>query len=321
LGPGPRVVAIGGGTGLSGLLRGLKAFTDELTAVVTVADDGGSSGRLRRELGILPPGDFRQCLVALANVEPLMKELLQYRFTAGETLEGHSFGNLFLAALIAITGSFEGAIRESSRVLAVRGRVLPSTLGNIVLGAEFEDGSVVIGESAIPGARKRVRRLFLRPEHPAAYPEAVAAILTADLIVIGPGSLFTSVLPNLLVEGISRAVRQARAVKVLVCNVATEAGETDRFSLADHVAAIEAQVGCDLFTYVLANDNFQVDLPDGVLVRPAAGLSNRYRLVAADVVDTDDPWRHDPGKLARALLTLYYEARRRDSSRRLRRSV
>jgi len=316
LGPGPRVVAIGGGTGLSGLLRGLKAFTEDLVAVVTVADDGGSSGRLRRELGILPPGDFRQCLVALANAEPLMKELLQYRFTAGETLEGHSFGNLFIAALIAITGSFEGAIRESSRVLAVRGQVFPSTLGNIVLGAEFEDGSVVIGESAIPGARKRVRRLFLWPEHPAAYPEAVAAILTANLIVIGPGSLYTSVLPNLLVEGISRAVRQARAVKVLVCNVATEAGETDRFSVADHVAAIEAQVGCNLFTYVLANDNFQVALPDGVLVRPAAGLSNKYRLVEADVIDAGDPWRHDPGKLARALLALYYEVGRREPSRR-----
>jgi len=306
---GPKIVAIGGGTGLSTLLRGLKEYTGNLTAIVTVADDGGSSGRLRQELGILPPGDFRQCLVALADVEPLMTRLFQYRFTEGQALEGHSFGNLFIAAMTAITGNFERAIRESSRVLAVRGQILPSTLDNLTLCAEFDDDATVAGESAIPKEQKRIRRIFLRPHRPAAYPEAIRAILEADLIVIGPGSIFTSVLPNLLVEDISRSIRSARAVKVYVCNVATEHGETDGFFVMDHIRAFESHVGPGLFQYVLVNNNLQVSAKNTTqLVTATERLADGgYTLVLADVIDTDDPRRHHPKKLAKGVLRLYYD--------------
>jgi len=309
---GAKIVAIGGGTGLSTLLRGLKEYSDNLTAIVTVADDGGSSGRLRQELGILPPGDFRQCLVALADVEPLMTRLFQYRFTEGEDLEGHSFGNLFIAAMTAITGNFERAIRESSRVLAVRGQIVPSTLENVKLCAEFEDDAIAQGESSIPKAQKRIRRVFLQPAHPSAYPEAIRAILDADLIVIGPGSLFTSVLPNLLVEDISRSIRGSRAaVKVYVCNVATEAGETDGFYVADHIRAFDEHVGTNLFQYVLVNSNLNVNLPESSSARLVM-LANQvaetgHTVVMADVIDPVEPRRHNPKKLALSLLKLYYD--------------
>jgi uncharacterized cofD-like protein len=308
---GPKIVAIGGGTGLSTLLRGLKEYTTNLTAIVTVADDGGSSGRLRKELGILPPGDFRQCLVALADVEPLMTRLFQYRFTEGHALEGHSFGNLFIAAMTAITGNFERAIRESSRVLAVRGQIVPSTLENLTLVAEYEDDALVAGESAIPKAQKRIRRLFVRPSHPAAYPEAIKAILDADLIVIGPGSVYTSVLPNLLVDDIARSIRSSHAAKVYVCNVATEHGETDGYYVADHLRAFEKHVGAGMFHYVVVNNNLDVSL--GSVSRPSLvtiteGLSeNGYTVVMADVIDTTDPRRHHPKKLAQSLLRIYYD--------------
>lgn len=308
---GPKIVAIGGGTGLSTLLRGLKEYTDNLTAIVTVADDGGSSGRLRQELGILPPGDFRQCLVALADVEPLMTRLFQYRFTEGQALEGHSFGNLFIAAMTAITGNFERGLRESSRVLAVRGQIVPSTLENLTLCAEFEDDATVAGESAIPKEQKRIRRIFLRPAHPAAHPEAIRAILEADLIVIGPGSVFTSVMPNLLVENISRSIRNSRAPKVYVCNVATEHGETDGFYVADYLRAFEDHVGPQLFHYLLVNSNTAVTLDDkspSRLVTMSDDLSDcGYTVVMADVIDTVEPRRHHPKKLAQALLRLYYD--------------
>lgn len=308
---GPKIVAIGGGTGLSTLLRGLKEHTDNLTAIVTVADDGGSSGILRKELGILPPGDFRQCLVALADVEPLMTRLFQYRFTEGQALEGHSFGNLFIAAMTAITGNFERALRESSKVLAVRGQIVPSTLENLTLCAEYEDDAIAQGESAIPKARKRVRRTFLQPAHPAAYPEAIRAILDADLIVIGPGSLYTSVLPNLLVEDITRSIRSSRAaVKVYVCNVATEAGETDDFFVADYIRAFEKHIGPRLFDYVLVNSNLNVNLPESSharLVMLADQVADSgYVVVMADVIDPIEPRRHNPKKLADSLLKLYY---------------
>lgn len=306
---GPRIVAIGGGHGLSILLRGLKQHTGNLTAIVTVADDGGSSGRLRREMGVLPPGDIRMCLVALAEAEPLMTNLFQYRFEKGSALEGHSFGNLFLVAMQAITGNFERALRESSRVLAVRGQILPSTLEDIQIGAEYVDGQTAIGESALPQVGKPIRRVFVNPSHPPAYPEAIKAILEADMIVIGPGSLYTSILPNLLVEDVARAVRAARAVKVYVCNVATQRGETDNYVVHDHVRTLERHAGPNLFQYVVINNNSQVSGtvgPDSVLVRVNGAMAEgSYQLWPADVVDVDHPHSHDPVKLADTLIRLY----------------
>jgi uncharacterized cofD-like protein len=308
---GPKVVAIGGGTGLSMLLRGLKDYTSNITAIVTVADDGGSSGRLRRELGMLPPGDFRNCLVALADVEPLMGKLFQYRFEGGgSALDGHSFGNLFIVAMMGVTGSFERALRESTRVLAVRGQVLPSTLENVNLCAELEDEArVVVGESKITEMGSRIRRLSLQPEHPPAYPEAIKAILEADLIVLGPGSLYTSLLPNLLVDGIYRALLASSALRVYVCNVATQRGETDGYGVAEHVAALRRHLPEDPFHYVLANSRTDVTIPERYPSTTVSLPSQAadYRVERADVVDPDAPLRHDSAKLAQALIGLYYE--------------
>jgi len=313
---GPKVVAIGGGTGLSVLLRGLKEYTDHLTAIVTVADDGGSSGRLRRELGVLPPGDFRNCIAALSEAEGLTTRLFQYRFSEGAGLDGHSFGNLFITAMAGITGSFERALLESSRVLAVRGRVLPSTLQNVTLCADLREEKEgaeagwrrVEGESSIPRQLGTIERVFLEPEDTPAYPEAVKAILEADLIVAGPGSLYTSVLPNLLVRDVTRAIRASRAMKVYVCNVATQLGETDGYSVEDHIRAIQKHVGRDLFRIVLANDRFlgpKVGPPGVEWVRLPQTPQADYRVVTADVVDEEFPWRHDSRKLARCLMELY----------------
>ncbi len=316
---GPRIVAIGGGTGQSTLLRGLKSLSARLTAVVTVADDGGSSGRLRREMGLLPPGDFRNCLAALAEAEPLMAALFQYRFGRGTGLNGHAFGNLFIAAMAEITGSFEQAVAESSRVLAIRGRVLPCTVEHVVLAAEIRDAEGRIhrvdGESAIPEVRGRIERVWLIPEHARAYPETIRAILEADLIVLGPGSLYTSVLPNLLVEGIVPAIRASRALKVYVCNVATQVGETEGYGVADHVRAIERHVGPRLFDLVLVNSRTDVPwegVPEevGELVRWDGQPILPYTVVAMDVIDERTPWRHDPEKLARALMALFERYRR-----------
>ena len=235
---GPKIVTIGGGTGLSTMLRGLKSYSANITAIVTVADDGGSSGRLRRELGVLPPGDFRNCIVALADAEPLMSRLFQYRFGQGSGLDGHSFGNLFIVAMSGITGNFEEAIREASRVLAVRGQILPSTLENVTLCAELEGELHVLGESKISAANVPIQRVYLQPERPAAFPDAVRAILDADIVVVGPGSLYTSILPNLLVDGIAKALASTQALRLYVCNVATQPGETDEFRASDHVKAL-----------------------------------------------------------------------------------
>ncbi|MGQ9627718.1 MAG: gluconeogenesis factor YvcK family protein [Anaerolineae bacterium] len=313
---GPKVVAIGGGHGLSTLLRGLKEYTSQISAIVTVADDGGSSGRLRRALGVLPPGDFRNCIAALADDESLMAQLFQYRFGEGMALEGHSFGNLFIVAMAAITGSFERAILESGRVLAVQGSILPSTLEDVTLcadlrseGEDVEGLQRVEGESQIPDAGLPIERVYLRPSQVRAYPGALRAILEADLIAIGPGSLYTSILPNLLVEDIVRAIRASPAVKVYICNVATQAGETEGFSLRDHIEALERHVGKGLFRFALANDRFDVPLPPGwkdELVRLIPPDGEDYQLVTADLIDPEKPWRHDPKKLARALLDLYH---------------
>ena len=304
---GPKIVALGGGTGLSTLLRGLKEHTDKLTAIVTVADDGGSSGRLRRELGVLPPGDFRQCIAALADSEPLMTSLLQYRFGSGSGLEGHSFGNLLIVAMAGITGSFERALRESSRVLAVRGQILPSTLRNVMLCAETRNPELerVAGESAITHRGRPIERVYLEPEHAPAYPDVVRALLDADLIIAGPGSLYTSVLPNLLVEDIQNALRAAHAAKIYVCNIATQPGETDGFTIEDHFDALEQHVGTGIFAHILANDNYRVNFPDdskSQMVRPRNVSSREYAIIFADIVDETKPWRHDPAKLAKVIL-------------------
>lgn len=235
---GPHVVAIGGGTGLSTLLRGVKRYTNNITAIVTVGDDGGSSGRLREEQGIIPPGDIRNCIAALADEEQLITELFQYRFKNGQGLEGHSFGNLFLTAMCRITGDMVSAIKESSKVLNIRGRVFPSTLDNVCLVAEMEDGSVVRGESQIPKAKGKIRHLRCEPEAPLALPDTIKAIEHADLILLGPGSLYTSVLPNLLIPEIAAAVADSKAPKVYVVNIMTQPGETDHYTVADHIQAI-----------------------------------------------------------------------------------
>ncbi len=315
-GRGPRVVVIGGGTGLSTLLRGLKEYTSNVTAIVTVADDGGSSGRLRRELGVLPPGDFRNCIAALADAESLTTQLFQYRFSEVNSLDGHSFGNLFIAAMAHVTGSFERAILESSRVLAVQGRILPSTLKNVTLCADLrgEDeaaGAIsrVEGESSITAAELPIERVFLLPDGVRAYPETIRAILEAELIVTGPGSLFTSVLPNLLVEDITRAIRASQASKVYVCNVATQKGETEGFSVGDHMEALQRHVGRDVFHHVLVNDNFNVKLDphsDTKLVCLDYEANGGYQVVPADVIDLQQSWRHDPQKLARNLIEFYH---------------
>lgn len=249
----PRVVVIGGGTGLSVLLRGLKERPVHISAIVTVADDGGSSGVLRDELKMPPPGDVRNVLLALADTEPLLERLLQYRFTNGTGLAGHTVGNLLIAAMKEIEGDFVRAVKKLSRVLAVRGDVLPAANQAIVLKAEMEDGTVVTGESKIPLAGKRIRRVWLDPPDVAALPEAVAALEQADAIVLGPGSLYTSLLPNLLVPGIVDAIRRSPAVKLYICNVMTQPGETDGYSAADHVQALVDHVGDRLFDYVIVH--------------------------------------------------------------------
>lgn len=302
---GTRIVAIGGGHGLSVLLRGLKDHTSNLTAIVTVADDGGSSGRLRRDLAILPPGDFRNCIIALSDSEPLMERLMQYRFPEGSGLDGHSFGNLYIAAMRGVTGNFEAALSESSRVLNVRGQVLPSTLADLTLHARLTDGSVVDGESSIKHHKAPLDYVFVRPKHADAHPEAVRAILEADLIVLGPGSLYTSVLPNLLVEGVAQAIRASRAPVVYVCNVATEQGETDQFGVEEHVRALQRHVGSDLIDIVLVN-RAAIGARRSDHVRPDPGRldGTGLRIVYADVVSRENPRYHDAARLAAAVLEL-----------------
>jgi uncharacterized cofD-like protein len=311
---GPRIVCIGGGTGMPTVLRGLKQYSANITAVVTVGDDGGSSGRLRREHGILPPGDFRNNIVALAQVEPLMARLFQYRFGEGSTLGGHSFGNLFVLAMTGVTGTFEHALRETSRVLAVQGTILPSTPQNVEVCAEFVDGSQVCGESRIPEMGKPIAKIRLNPPRPPAQPEAVAAILEADLIVLGPGSLYTSVVPNLLVEGVAKALIQSDAVKVYVCNVATQPGETDGYDVMAHVSALvrhmPGQVNpLDVVVAPFHPAEAESPEPDVLLVRAKPDAESQPRIVVEDVIRDDHPLRHDSDKLATALMRIFEEQR------------
>ena len=309
---GPRVVAIGGGHGLATLLRGLKEHTHYLTAVVTVADDGGSSGKLRESYGILPPGDIRNCLAALSSDETMLTQLFQYRFSGAEGLDGHSFGNLFITALSEITGSFEEAVAESGRVLSVHGRVLPSTLHDVRLVADMQLPNVlnqvrVEGESRIPKITGRVRRLWLEPNNAPAFPPVIQAILNANIVVIGPGSLYTSLLPNLLVSDLLAALHVSRAIKIYICNIATQAGETEAYSCFDHVRALEEHAGEDLFDVIVCNDNFQGHLPDDVQwVKMDDRTLADSRTYCADLTDKEHPWRHDSLTLAQVIMDLYF---------------
>lgn len=275
---GPRIVAVGGGTGLSMLLSGAKNITNNLTAIVSVGDDGGSSGRLREEMGILPPGDIRHCITALADDEDLVNKLFKYRFTNGEGLEGHSFGNLFLTALYDITGDMVSAVRASSRVLSIRGRVLPATLDDMKLVAEMEDGRIIHGESTIPEAHGKIKRLFTEPANCKALPDVIQAIRDAELIILGPGSLYTSVIPNLLVKEISEEIIKSKAKKIYVCNIMTQPGETDNYTVSDHLKALIQHAGSNkIVDAVLVNDY----LPDN--------LAGKYQEAGSYPVKLDAP--------------------------------
>ena len=311
---GRRIVAIGGGTGQSTLLRGLKQATSNLTAVVTVADDGGSSGKLREELGIAPVGDIRNCITALADAEPTMTRLLQYRFPTDSTgeagLGGHAFGNLLIAALSDIAGDFEEGVRLSNRVLAVRGQVVPVAPEPLTLHAELADGTELEGQSLIMRSRG-IRRVWISPAKVEASADAVEAIRSAELIVLGPGSLYTSLLPSLLVPGIRSALEATSGLRVFVCNVATQPGETEGYTLSEHMAALHAHEVGSLVDVVLANDNPRARQPADYPAAPVrldmmAGQGTPL-LVTGDVVDLENAHRHDPQKLAVALLRILDE--------------
>lgn len=315
---GPRIVAIGGGTGLSTMLRGLKKYTKNLTAIVTVADDGGGSGVLRREIGMPPPGDIRNCMESLANVEPIMEQLLTYRFREG-SLSGQSFGNLLLAALNGITGSFEEAVAQMSQVLAITGRVLPVTGMDVQLEAVFENGSRVVGESSIFSFKKeqdcRIHHVALIPKHPKALPAALEAICQADLIILGPGSLYTSIIPNLLVDGVVEEICRARALKLYVCNIMTQDGETEGYTAADHVCALLEHGAPGLVDVCLANSE---EVRQGLVERyqredAAPLLVDRERIeqMGLELVErpvashTSNYARHSQTRLAQAIMEIY----------------
>jgi len=318
-----RVVALGGGTGLSAVLRGLKQHVAEhgqldsllpiadLTAVVTVTDDGGSSGRLRREYSVLPPGDIRNCLVALSPDPNLLGNLFQYRFPTGRGLAGHSFGNLFLTALTNITGDFPKAVQFSAQVLAIRGRIYPSTAQNVTLEAELEDGTVVPGETKISRSRKPIAQLRLVPRRVRPLPEVVRAIRAADLILVGPGSLYTSILPNLLVPGILEAISNSRATRVYIANLMTQPGETRRYTIADHVRAIYEHTRPGLFDYAVINRASVLPrLVRRYAAQGAEPVDPSYeelaklglRCISGALLRQDGKVRHDEARLARLLL-------------------
>lgn len=311
---GLHIVTVGGGTGLSTMLRGLKNYSSNITAIVTVADDGGSSGRIRHDLGILPPGDIRNTLIALADTEPLMETLFQYRFSWGEGLTGHSFGNLFIAAMTDITGDFEESIRAFSKVLAVRGKVLPSTLESVRLGAIYEDGSTVLGESCIPQKDKRIKKVFLEPPDAHALPDAIEAILHADVVVLGPGSLYTSIIPNLLIPGFVDALARTSALRIYVCNVMTQPGETDGYTASDHLKAILTHSGSQqILDYVVVNraritsaQTKKYAKEAAYPVQPDVGALEKLgvKVHMRDLLDQRDLVRHASAKLAAEIMLL-----------------
>ncbi|NJN58822.1 MAG: YvcK family protein [Leptolyngbyaceae cyanobacterium SL_5_9] len=314
---GPRIVVLGGGTGLSNLLRGLKIYSANITAIVTVADDGGSSGRLRREIGVLPPGDIRNCLAALADEEKLLTELFQYRFQAGDGLTGHSFGNLFLTVMSEVTGDLERAIAASSKVLAVRGQVLPATLSDMRLWAELSDGRRIEGESHITEAQGKIVKIGCTPPNPPALPKALQAIREADYIIMGPGSLYTSIIPNLLVPEIAEAIAQRQVPRVYVCNIMTEVGETQGYTVSDHIRTIDAAAGHQLFDAVVVQKKtpsaqslirYAQEGSHPVFLDREAVMQLGRRVVIANVMKEDEltgQVRHDSERLAKILLRWY----------------
>lgn len=318
-----RIVAIGGGTGLSTLLHGLKRYAQEpreieITAVVTVTDDGGSSGRLRRDFDVLPPGDIRNCMVALSEDEALLSKLFQYRFSEGRGLKGHSFGNLFVTALAHITGDFAQAVKVSSEVLKILGRIYPATAGNVVLEAELGDGTIVRGETRISKSRARIERIRLAPGRCEPLPETLAAIAEADLITFGPGSLFTSVVPNLLVDGIPSAIQRSPALKACFVNLMSQPGETTGFTASDHVAAIHNHSGMRLIDVVIVNDHpttvSQRRKYAAEKARPVVNDMERLKemdveVVGADLLGEGPVVRHDPDRTARIAVELARRAR------------
>lgn len=319
---GPKIVAVGGGTGLSMLLKGVKKITNNVTAVVTVGDDGGSSGRLREEMGILPPGDIRNCIAALADDEDLVTKLFQYRFKTGEGLEGHSFGNLFLTALCSITGDMVRAVKESSNVLSIRGRVLPSTLDDMKLVAELEDGRIIKGESNIPEAHGKIKRLFTDPKDCRPLEDVIEAIKEADLIILGPGSLYTSVIPNLLIKEIAQKIAESQAKKIYVCNIMTQPGETDDYSVSRHVNAIIEHAGSSaIMDAVLVNDS----LPKNLALKYKAANSfpvkldvenvkkSGVKIVSKRLIEENKEGlvRHSSNRVARAIYHWYRRSERK----------
>jgi uncharacterized cofD-like protein len=307
------VVVIGGGHGIATVLRGLKEYTNNLTAIVSVADDGGSSGEIRRDLGILPPGDIRTCLAALSDDEALLTQLFQYRFGGDTGLGGHSFGNLFISSLVDITGSFEKAVAESGRALSVHGQVLPATLHNVRLVADVrlsqtENEVRVEGESQIPKAAGRVRRVWLEPNDASAYPPVIQAVLAADMIIIGPGSLYTSILPNILVRDLLEAIHSSRAVKMFVTNIATQPGETEKYTSSDHIHALEDLIGFELVDVIVCNSCYDGEFEGAVQwVRLDENEVRDSRVYFTELVDRDNLVHHDAAKLAQTLMALYNE--------------
>jgi len=316
LGKGPRIVSIGGGTGLSVLLSGLKEFTSNLTAIVTVADEGGSSGRLREQFDILPPGDIRNCLVALADAPALMRDLFQFRFDKASELSGHSFGNLFITAMTRLTGDFEKALKETSKVLALRGQVIPSSLNNVKLVAQHKNGSTTEGEDKIPKAQLPIQKVYLKPSTPVAAPDAIKATEEAQIIVLGPGSLFTSIIPNLLIKEITETIASSEAVKIYVCNVMTQPGETDAYSASEHVKRLINHSHPRIFDYCILNSG---EMPPELLARyrkensypvvcDRKNIENMgYRVIEEDIISVEGYIRHDPLKLAKVIISFLEE--------------
>jgi uncharacterized cofD-like protein len=315
-----RIVSIGGGTGLSALLHGLKRYPADITAVVTVSDDGGSSGRLRREFDVLPPGDIRSCMVALSEDEALLSRLFQYRFRTGRGLQGHSFGNLFVTAMTEVIGNFSEAVKCSSEVLKIAGRIYPSTEKNVTLEAVLENGAIVRGETRISRSRKRIEKVRLRPERCRPHPDTLAAIAAADLITLGPGSLFTSVVPNLLVQGIPQAIRRARAVKAYYVNLMWQPGETSNFTASDHIRAIEKHAAGRLLDYAIVNTApILTSLRERYASQQALPVENDLerieqmgiKVVGGNFLQQSHKVRHNPEEIAAVAMRLAREGRSR----------